>query len=620
MSKECNKKKYEGKKYNKGDLENIPNDQYSCPECKSVPNIKEIDYISGNIRLECPNSHGKKYINIDEYFKNELKYIYYNSKCAFGGLNQWEVEIKSYGAFSHCFKENKTLCFDCARADSHKEFLVKVNELNNKCSKHLKNYNRYCLACKNHFCDDIACKCNHDKDKILQIPKAENKDIEKIKKRKEQLVQKKNPQEKLIKLLDTLIETYQKHPTNYYHSINIRNVANNINEEEGDVSSENVKILNKINQLEEKISEFLTVKLKVDFKNKKLNLNGKNLKDEDFKLISCLNLPNLEEIDLSHNQIKDPSPLANFNSPNLREVDLSFNLINGIQAIKDNIIAPGKFKHLIEFKLDNNKDILQKDIEEIRSLLKVEYYKECELEYELEKNNNQIRIFGENFVKNNKDNCKIKINNNTDKEDIIDIYKYNEYKEKNKKLTITLYMKNNVEDLSGLFNGCKALKKINRIFDINSNSSIYDISDLFQECKYLETLPDSISEWDTSKIVNMSGLFYGCERLESLPNISKWNTGNVTNMMSMFNGCKSLKSIPDISSWDISKTENISCMFINCSSLRQIPEGISNWNTSKCQKFKYIFKGCIKVTQFPNTQNWNKKSVTDQSEINKMFN
>ena len=117
------------------------------------------------------------------------------------------------------------------------------------------------------------------------------------------------------------------------------------------MSSENVKILNKINQLEEKISEFLTVKLKVDFKNKKLNLNGKNLKDEDFKLISCLNLPNLEEIDLSHNQIKDPSPLANFNSPNLREVDLSFNLINGIQAIKDNIIAPGKFKHLIEFKL-----------------------------------------------------------------------------------------------------------------------------------------------------------------------------------------------------------------------------------------------------------------------------
>ena len=239
MSKECNKKKYEGKKYNKGDLENIPNDQYSCPECKSVPNIKEIDYISGNIRLECPNSHGKKYINIDEYFKNELKYIYYNSKCAFGGLNQWEVEIKSYGAFSHCFKENKTLCFDCAGADRHKEFLVKVNELNNKCSKHLKNYNRYCLDCKNHFCDDEACKCNHDKNKILQIPTAENKDIEKIKKRKKQLVQKKNLQEKLIKLLDTLIETYQKHPTNYYHSINIRNVANNINEEEGDVSSEN---------------------------------------------------------------------------------------------------------------------------------------------------------------------------------------------------------------------------------------------------------------------------------------------------------------------------------------------------------------------------------------------
>ena len=48
-------------------------------------------------------------------------------------------------------------------------------------------------------------------------------------------------------------------------------------------------------------------------------------------------------------------------------------------------------------------------------------------------------------------------------------------------------------------------------------------------------------------ITNMSYMFDGCSSLLSLPDISKWNTNNVTNMNYMFYACESLSSLPDIS-------------------------------------------------------------------------
>ena len=51
---------------------------------------------------------------------------------------------------------------------------------------------------------------------------------------------------------------------------------------------------------------------------------------------------------------------------------------------------------------------MPKEIEEIRQLLKSGYSKECCLTYELDKLKDKIRIFDEEFVNNNKNNCKIK--------------------------------------------------------------------------------------------------------------------------------------------------------------------------------------------------------------------
>ena len=56
------------------------------------------------------------------------------------------------------------------------------------------------------------------------------------------------------------------------------------------------------------------------------------------------------------------------------------------------------------------------------------------------------------------------------------------------------------------------------------------------------------------KVTNMSYMFYGCSSLSSLPDISKCNTINVIDINNMFSGCFSLLSLPHISKWKTKKS------------------------------------------------------------------
>ena len=94
---------------------------------------------------------------------------------------------------------------------------------------------------------------------------------------------------------------------------------------------------------------------------------------------------------------------------------------------------------------------------------------EEEKEEEIEEG--KIRIFGKEFVNNNKNNCKIIYNN-----------KENE--------------------LTEIFN-CEDELEI-KLIGINNVSNM---SCLFSKCTYLKSLPD-ISKWNTENINNMSYLFY----------------------------------------------------------------------------------------------------------------
>ena len=125
----------------------------------------------------------------------------------------------------------------------------------------------------------------------------------------------------------------------------------------------------------------------------------------------------------------------------------------------------------------------------------------------------KINIFGTVFVDNNKNICKMVIDNKE-----CELSEEYNVKAKNNKLKIKLKGINNATNMSYMFRGCSTLS----------------------------SLPD-ISKLNTSNVTNMSYMFCGCSSLSSLPDISKWNTNNVTDMSWMFYGCKLLLSLPDIS-------------------------------------------------------------------------
>jgi len=129
-------------------------------------------------------------------------------------------------------------------------------------------------------------------------------------------------------------------------------------------------------------------------------------------------------------------------------------------------------------------------------------------------NENKVKIFGYEFVKNNRNICKIIIDN------------------KEYEIRVKLKVKSN--------NNNKLKIKLKGI------DNVTNMSHIFEGCSSLTSLPD-ISKWNTSKVTNMSHIFEGCSSLTSLPDISKWNTSKVTNMSYMFNECSSLLSLPDIS-------------------------------------------------------------------------
>ena len=157
------------------------------------------------------------------------------------------------------------------------------------------------------------------------------------------------------------------------------------------------------------------------------------------------------------------------------------------------------------------------------------------IEYKLIKNKKEvgdkrkIKIFNEEFVKNNESNFKI-------------IYKDEEFN----LLTFLEISNNKTSNIVNI-----VLKQINKITDI---------SKMFMECEELYSC-SGLSKLNIENVTDISHLFRNCKNILKLPDISKWNTSNVNNMSYLFSGCNSLYSLPEISNWNTSKVTDVSSMF-----------------------------------------------------------
>ena len=168
----------------------------------------------------------------------------------------------------------------------------------------------------------------------------------------------------------------------------------------------------------------------------------------------------------------------------------------------------------------------------------------------------------------------------------------------------------NVINMENMFYNCKSLINIDlSSFDTNK---VINMNGMFLGCYLLNELQD-ITKWNTENVTNMSDMFSYCSSLKKL-DISKWNTKNVNNMSGMFSGCNSLKALSDISRWDTKNVNNLSGMFCWCSSLKQLPD-ISKWNTSNVNNMSSLFYGCSSLKQLPDISIWDTKNVNNMSSL-----
>lgn len=310
------------------ELKYFTNDQYACTECNLTPEIKKIHFDEGIIEFKCPN-HGDKICEIKDYFENELKFLYSNEKCKFNHEN--ENVITNY-ILDYCLKCKKYLCHSCSEKHEHKLSLIKSSELNYKCQNHFDYFTKYCKTCKLHFCNSDRINCNHN---IEEINKPEKAELDALKNKIKMIEKNKIIEDYCIKLLETLIITYERHPSNYYTCMNIINTSKIINEDlelknklfNNDLfkkiqEEKDKKALKKLDLLEDKFLNELNIRLGLKLKGDEISLYlvDKKLGEQELQLICKVNFKNLEEINLSHNNIIDIESMKNIKSPNLKKL------------------------------------------------------------------------------------------------------------------------------------------------------------------------------------------------------------------------------------------------------------------------------------------------------------
>ena len=296
--------------------------------------------------------------------------------------------------------------------------------------------------------------------------------------------------------------------------------------------------------------------------------------------------------------------------------------------------------------------------------------KEIGIIYIIPKKLHDLRLFGDDFVKNNKDKCKLLFyDDKRDKEieyELCSLLKTDfinditELKESQNCFRVVLKLNEDLTDLSsmfkdcinliafdhffsnlktekvttmsGMFEGCIFLQDFENIDQLKT-SSVTDMSYMFKNCSYISDL--DLTGWDISSVKTIKGMFEGCEKLDILiglpdlnvsnvtdmsylfskckilhdvTDISEWNTENVTHMEFMFQGCSSLQELPDISKWNTSKVKNMDSMFNSCEALKSLPD-ISSWDISNVNNLSNMFKDCKSIEKIPNISNWNTANV-----------
>ena len=334
----------------------IPLDQYICPECGKVPVLISFYSDNGIIQFKCKDKE-HKIMKVEDYMValNNSKFNYFNDSCS----KCKKIQLKDIrnGIFSYCYDCQKKFCptHKNKRDEQHTELHDKmclINQLTERCDIHFDEgkYDQFCLDCQENICKNYSDKI-HFKHSIKNFSEVDKNLLEESK----EIIRKKNRRLNAIMEFNNLIlNTYEKHPNNYFHYINLINLAELLKKEDErdprELENALIEIKNNMKNCEKAIDDF-NIKYQTMITNKetRLILRHKNLEDIIFEEIREMSLYHLQELDLSFNKIKNIDYLKYMFLSFLEYLGLNDNKIEDIKAI-----SQINFRELKLLNLQNN--------------------------------------------------------------------------------------------------------------------------------------------------------------------------------------------------------------------------------------------------------------------------
>ena len=141
-----------------------------------------------------------------------------------------------------------------------------------------------------------------------------------------------------------------------------------------------------------------------------------------------------------------------------------------------------------------------------------------------------MKIFGETFVKNNKDKCKlIFYDEEKDEEfdyelcDFLEIELINKFNHGDKFFSFYLVQTDNFTDLTSMFNKCATLIKVEGLSGLNTEQ-VTNMAGMFDSCTLLQEV--DISYMKIHQLEDASYMFRKCSFIQSL-DFSGWKTSNI---------------------------------------------------------------------------------------------
>lgn len=334
------------------DFEEIPEDEFLCPDCGQVPIILKLYTDNNKIKYKC--NCAKKEILINDYYKDtiETEYKYLKTVCCKCYKRQGKKEDKDM--YLYCYECKDSFCPKCfkVKKDGHsaKHSSVKVNEKNNYCLEHRMKFSSFCKNCNMNICEKD--KVLHESHKMINL--LDFKKEEKFLDKKKELKKKKDYLSDLIAFNEIILNTGETLSDNYFHMKSVINLGKSINDENLRDSKDIDYIFNKLSKgIEESIKaiEVFEKEKGITLKRKQLfiNLDNETLGDDEFLLISKIKFNQLKKIDVSENKIKIIKPLDDMSLPFLEFLNMSHNQIENIEPI-----AKLKSKKIKEIFLHNN--------------------------------------------------------------------------------------------------------------------------------------------------------------------------------------------------------------------------------------------------------------------------